>query len=165
MLRVTEQPDLQRNVLRLFLVTPGEGHISWARRFSRKRVITMADFTNKVALVTGGGSGLGEAISKDLASKGAKVVITDINLEAAERVAGEITEAGGTASAIKQDTSSKEDSEKVVKFAVDTYGGLNFAVNNAGIGGKQVPVGETALDSWDKVIDVNRLFVIEGVDQ
>ena len=161
--RVTEQADLQRNVLRLFLVTPGEGHISWARGFSRKRVITMADFTNKVALVTGGGSGLGEAISKDLAAKGAKVVLTDINLEAAERVAGEITEAGGTASAIKQDTSSKEDSEKVVKFAVDTYGGLNFAVNNAGIGGKQAPAGETDLDSWDQVIDVNLNGVLYGM--
>ena len=160
---VTKQADLQRNVLRLFLVTPGEGHISWARGFSRKRVITMADFTNKVALVTGGGSGLGEAISKDLAAKGAKVVLTDINLEAAERVAGEITEAGGTASAIKQDTSSKEDSEKVVKFAVDTYGGLNFAVNNAGIGGKQAPAGETDLDSWDQVIDVNLNGVLYGM--
>lgn len=123
----------------------------------------MADFTGKVALVTGGGSGLGEAISKDLAAKGAKVVLTDINLEAAERVAGEITEAGGTASAFQQDTSSKEDSEKVVKFAVDTYGGLNFAVNNAGIGGKQVPVGETDLDSWDKVIDVNLNGVLYGM--
>lgn len=123
----------------------------------------MADFTNKVALVTGGGSGLGEAISKDLASKGAKVVLTDINLEAAERVAREIVEAGGTASAIQQDTSSKEDSEKVVKFAVDTYGGLNFAVNNAGIGGKQAPAGETDLDSWDQVIDVNLNGVLYGM--
>ena len=161
--RVTEQADLQRNVLRLFLITPGEGHISWARGFSRKRVITMADFTNKVALVTGGGSGLGEAISKDLAAKGAKVVLTDINLEAAERVAREIVEAGGTASAIQQDTSSKEDSAKVVKFAVDTYGGLNFAVNNAGIGGKQAPAGETDLDSWDQVIDVNLNGVLYGM--
>ena len=161
--RVTEQADLQRNVLRLFLITPGEGHISWARGFSRKRVITMADFTNKVALVTGGGSGLGEAISKDLAAKGAKVVLTDINLEGAERVAREIVEAGGTASAIQQDTSSKEDSEKVVKFAVDTYGGLNFAVNNAGIGGKQAPAGETDLDSWDQVIDVNLNGVLYGM--
>ena len=123
----------------------------------------MADFTGKVALVTGGGSGLGEAISKDLAAKGAKVVVTDINLDAAERVVSEITEAGGTASAIKQDTSAKEDSEEVVQFAVDTYGGLNFAVNNAGIGGVQVPVGETDLDNWDKVIDINLNGVLYGM--
>lgn len=129
----------------------------------RKQVISMSDFTGKVALVTGGGSGLGEAISKDLAAKGAKVVVTDINLDAAERVVGEITGNGGTASAIKQDTSSKDDSEKVVKFAVDTYGALNYAINNAGIGGKQLPVGETDLDSWDKVIDVNLNGVLYGM--
>lgn len=123
----------------------------------------MADFTNKVALVTGGGSGLGEAISKELAAKGAKVVVTDINLEAAQRVVDEITGTGGTASAIKQDTAAKEDSEKVVKFAVDTYGGLNYAVNNAGIGGVQVPVGETDLDNWDKVIDINLNGVLYGM--
>lgn len=123
----------------------------------------MADFTNKVALVTGGGSGLGEAISKELAAKGAKVVVTDIDLEAAQRVVDEITGSGGTASAIKQDTAAKEDSEKVVKFAVDTYGGLNYAVNNAGIGGVQVPVGETDLDNWDKVIDINLNGVLYGM--
>lgn len=123
----------------------------------------MTDFTNKVALVTGGGSGLGEAISKELAAKGAKVVVTDIDLDAAQRVVDEITGNGGTASAIKQDTSVKDDSAKVVKFAVDTYGGLNYAVNNAGIGGVQVPVGETDLDNWDKVIDINLNGVLYGM--
>ena len=123
----------------------------------------MADFTNKVALVTGGGSGLGEAISKDLAARGAKVVVTDIDLDAAQRVVDEITGNGGTASAIKQDTSVKDDSVKVVEFAIDTYGGLNYAVNNAGIGGKQVPAGETDLDNWDKVIDVNLNGVLYGM--
>ena len=160
---VTKQSEKQRNARPPPVVTPGEDHISWVPQIFEKEGHTMADFTGKVALVTGGGSGLGEAISKDLAAKGAKVVLTDINLEAAERVAGEITEAGGTASAIKQDTSSKEDSEKVVKFAVDTYGGLNFAVNNAGIGGKQAPAGETDLDSWDQVIDVNLNGVLYGM--
>ncbi|MBM6591331.1 glucose 1-dehydrogenase [Brevibacterium sp. RIT 803] len=123
----------------------------------------MADFTNKVALVTGGGSGLGEAISKELAAKGAKVVVTDIDLEAARRVVDEITESGGTASAIKQDTAAKEDSEKVVRFAVDTYGGLNYAVNNAGIGGAPAPAGETDLDDWDKVIGINLNGVLYGM--
>ena len=123
----------------------------------------MADFTGKVALVTGAGSGLGEAISKELAVKGAKVVVTDIDLDAAQRVAAEITDDGGTASAIEQDTSVKDDSEKVVKFAVDTYGGLNYAVNNAGIGGAPAPAGETDLDNWDKVIDINLNGVLYGM--
>ena len=64
-------------------VVPDEGHINQAPNIFEKAIVIMADFTNKVALVTGGGSGLGEAISKDLASKGAKVVITDINIDAA----------------------------------------------------------------------------------
>lgn len=63
------------------------------------------------------------------------MVLTDINLEAAERVAGEITNGGGVASAFRQDTAKPEDSEKVVNHAVSTYGALHFAVNNAGIGG------------------------------
>lgn len=123
----------------------------------------MTDFTGKVALVTGGGSGLGEAISKELAAKGAKVVVTDINLEAAERVATQITDNGGTASAIEQDTSKKDDSEKVVRFAVDSYGALNLAVNNAGIGGPQAPAGETDLDAWDTVININLNGVLYGM--
>src|SRR5699024_2446311 len=116
---------------------------AWPQRYSRKKVITMADFTNKVALVTGGGSGLGEAISKDLASKGAKVVITDIILGAVQRVADEIAKTSGSASAIKQGAGSEVDSEKVVQFAVDPYGGLHDAVSGASIGGAQPPAGET----------------------
>ena len=64
----------------------------------------MSDFNGKVAIVTGGGSGLGEAIAKSLAGMKAKVVVTDINLEGAERVVGEIVAGGGTASAFLQDT-------------------------------------------------------------
>lgn len=123
----------------------------------------MAQFTGKVALVTGGGSGLGEAIGKELAAKGASVVLTDINLEAAERVAKEIADAGGTASAFRQDTAVREDSEKAVRFAVETYGKLNYAVNNAGIGGKNAPTGEIDLDDWDKVIDINLNGVLYGM--
>lgn len=123
----------------------------------------MAQFTGKVALVTGGGSGIGEAISKQLAAKGASVVVSDINPDGAQRVVGEITEAGGTASAVQQDTAEKEDAEKVVRHAVDTYGGLHLAVNNAGIGGKQAPAGETDLEDWDRVIDINLNGVLYGM--
>ncbi len=123
----------------------------------------MAQFTDKVALVTGGGSGIGEAISKELAAKGASVVLSDINLEAAQRVVREITDDGGTASAVRQDTARKEDAEMVVRYAVDTYGALHLAVNNAGIGGKQAPAGETDLDEWDKVIGINLNGVLYGM--
>lgn len=123
----------------------------------------MEQFTGKVALVTGGGSGIGEAVSKELAAKGASDVVTDINLEAAKRVAKEISDAGGAASAVPQDTASKADAEKVVRHAADTYGALHLAVNNAGIGGKQAPAGETDLDEWDKVIGINLSGVLYGM--
>ncbi|WP_407319621.1 glucose 1-dehydrogenase [Isoptericola halotolerans] len=120
-------------------------------------------FDGKVALVTGGGSGIGEAISKDLARAGAKVVVTDIKLESAQRVVDEIESRGGSAAAVQQDTASKGDAEKVVAFATETFGGLHLAVNNAGIGGQQAPAGEVDLDDWDRVIDINLNGVLYGM--
>ena len=77
----------------------------------------MTGLDGKLAIVTGGGSGLGEAIGKALAQRGVKDVLSDINLTGAERVAGEIRSAGGTASAVQQDTAKSEDSERVVNHA------------------------------------------------
>ena len=123
----------------------------------------MAGLDGKVALVTGAGSGLGEAIGKALAARGAKVVLSDIKLEAAERVAKEIGAAGGTASAVYQNTASPQDCEEVVRHAVETYGALHYAVNNAGIGGAQAPAGETDLEDWERVIDINLNGVLYGM--
>lgn len=120
-------------------------------------------FAGRVAIVTGGGSGLGEAIGKALAAKGTKVVLSDIKLAGAQRVADEITAAGGVASAIQQDTAKPEESEKVVKYAVASYGALHYAVNNAGIGGAQAPAGETDLAEWNRVIGINLNGVLYGM--
>ena len=123
----------------------------------------MKGLGGKVAIVTGGGSGLGEAIGKALAAEGVRVVLSDINLEGAERVAREIGNAGGTATAAKQDTARPVDSEKLVAQTVDTYGALHYAVNNAGIGGAQAPAGEVDLADWDRVIDINLNGVMYGM--
>ena len=123
----------------------------------------MGTFDGKVALITGGGSGLGEAIGKLLASRGAKVVLTDIKLEAAERVAKEIVAAGGTATALQQDTAKAEDHERVVAQTVKTYGALHYAVNNAGIGGAAAPTGDIDLAEWKRVIDINLNGVLYGM--
>ena len=123
----------------------------------------MAQFNDRTALVTGGGSGIGETVAKQLAAEGAKVVVTDINLDAAKRVAQEIESDGGTATAFKHDTASKEDNKAAVDYAVETYGALHLAVNNAGIGGQAAPIGELDLDDWDKVIDINLNGVLYGM--
>jgi NAD(P)-dependent dehydrogenase (short-subunit alcohol dehydrogenase family) len=118
---------------------------------------------NKVAIVTGGGSGLGEAVGKALAQRGVRVVLADINLKGAERVARDIQEAGGTASPVHQDVARPPDSQKVVTHALDTYGALHYAVNNAGIGGAPALAGETDVAEWERVIDINLNGVLYGM--
>jgi NAD(P)-dependent dehydrogenase (short-subunit alcohol dehydrogenase family) len=123
----------------------------------------MTGLKGKVAVVTGGGSGLGEAIARALAREGVTVVLSDINLQGAERVAEEIRGTGATASAVQQDTARAEDSDKVVRHAVATYGALHYAVNNAGIGGAAAPAGEVDLADWDRVININLNGVLYGM--
>jgi NAD(P)-dependent dehydrogenase (short-subunit alcohol dehydrogenase family) len=122
----------------------------------------MSRFDGKVALVTGAGSGIGEAIAVQLAAEGAKVVATDINLESVQKVVEAIKAKGGEAIAVAQDVAKPEDSERVVKAAVDTYGALHLAVNNAGIGGAAELTGEVAVKDWLQVIDINLNGVFFG---
>jgi NAD(P)-dependent dehydrogenase (short-subunit alcohol dehydrogenase family) len=123
----------------------------------------MKGLSGKVAIVTGGGSGLGEAIAKRLATEDVRVIVSDIDLRRAERVAQDITNDGGTASAVQQDTAEARDSERVVTHAVSAYGAVNYAVNNAGIGGAQAPAGDADLADWHRVIDINLSGVLYGM--
>jgi NAD(P)-dependent dehydrogenase (short-subunit alcohol dehydrogenase family) len=106
----------------------------------------------RVALVTGAGSGLGEACAHALATRGATVVVADISKEAAERVAGEI---GDRAAATTADVSDEDDVRSMIERILADHGRLDVAVNNAGIGGDQVPTGEYPVESWRKVLAVN----------
>lgn len=117
-------------------------------------------FDGKVAIVTGGGSGIGASVSRRLAAEGASVVVTDIRLEAAQSVVDEIVAAGGSASAFVQNTAKHEDSDAAVRFAVETYGALHLAVNNAGIGAAPQPIGEYDIEAWDRVraVDLDGVF-------
>lgn len=123
----------------------------------------LQDFTGKVAIVTGGASGIGEAVAQAIASRGGQVVIADIDEKDAERAVAAITETGGAAKAIKTDVSDAEANEAMVRFAVESYGGLDVAVNNAGIGGPLGPTGEYSLDGWRKVININLSGVFYGM--
>lgn len=123
----------------------------------------MSSFAGKVALVTGGASGIGAAVARSLAEKGASVVVTDINAEGAQAIADEITAAGGVAAAMRQDTAVESDSKAAVEFAVQTYGQLDLAVNNAGIGGGIAPIAQSNPDDWRRTIDINLNGVYYGL--
>jgi NAD(P)-dependent dehydrogenase (short-subunit alcohol dehydrogenase family) len=105
----------------------------------------------KVALVTGGGSGIGEAIVHRMAAEGARVVVMDMRAEAAERVASGLPHA----TPFVGDVTDPDVSERAVAHAIDTFGGLHVAANVAGIGGPLISSEEYPIDDWRKVIDIN----------
>jgi NAD(P)-dependent dehydrogenase (short-subunit alcohol dehydrogenase family) len=115
----------------------------------------MSQFDGRVAIVTGGGSGIGEAIVNELAAGGAKVVVADRDHAGIDRVVAEVKKAGGTASGFAVDVASAEQNAAMVAYAEKTFGGLHLAVNNAGIGGPAASAGDYPLDGWKSVIDIN----------
>ncbi len=107
---------------------------------------------DKVAIVTGAGAGIGEAIARRLALRGAKVVVADINGEGAARVAADI---GDAARPFEADVSDPVAAQRIVDFAVSEFGALHIGVNNAGIGGEQMPIADLPVDSWRAVLSVD----------
>jgi NAD(P)-dependent dehydrogenase (short-subunit alcohol dehydrogenase family) len=120
-------------------------------------------FEGKVAIVTGGGSGIGAAVARDLAAGGAKVVVADIDTHGANEVVASIGGAGGIAKPFQVNVADALEVEAMVGFAVREFGGLHLAVNNAGIGGPAAPTADYPLDGWEKVIGVNLNSVFFGL--
>lgn len=111
--------------------------------------------SGKVAIVTGGGSGFGEGIAKRFAAEGASVVIGDLNLAAAEKVAGEINKAGQKALPVPADVSQNVQMKALVEKAVEAFGGLDILVNNAGMPQRNASLLNTDEATFDKIFAVN----------
>lgn len=112
------------------------------------------DLQGSVALVTGGGQGLGRAISEGLAAYGAAVSIVDLDLRAAQQVADTIRQSSGQASPVECDVSKEDQAEAAVKQTLATFGKIDVLVANAGIGDRS-PAETMTMQQWDRVIGIN----------
>jgi NAD(P)-dependent dehydrogenase (short-subunit alcohol dehydrogenase family) len=117
----------------------------------------------KVVLITGGASGLGAASARRLASEGAKVVLTDVSIDAGRAVADSIEDSGGAAMFAPHDVAQPAEWERVVDAAVERFGGLNVLVNNAGVGGGGQDLMTGTLEAWRALMAVNLDGVFLGL--
>jgi NAD(P)-dependent dehydrogenase (short-subunit alcohol dehydrogenase family) len=115
----------------------------------------MDQFEGGVALVTGAASGIGRTVAQFYAREGARVVVSDVDEKAGMETVAFIREANGDALFVKADVSSPIDCQSLVQKTVDTYGKLDYACNNAGIGGETNLVADYSVEGWQKVIDIN----------
>lgn len=115
----------------------------------------MSEFTGRTALVTGAGSGIGEQIARALASRGAAVVVSDVNLASAERVAAELVDSGARARPVACNVANLEEVQASVDLAVSEFGHLDLAVNNAGFGGVKARLADVDPADWATNLDVN----------
>jgi NAD(P)-dependent dehydrogenase (short-subunit alcohol dehydrogenase family) len=120
------------------------------------------ELAGKIAIVTGGASGIGQATAELFAEEGASVVIADVNSDGGEEVAAEL---GPTAAFKRTDVSSAQDVQAVVDFAVERFGGLHVMVNNAGIGGSPRRFLKDDFRDFDRMMAVNLLGVMLGTQR
>lgn len=122
----------------------------------------MSRFDGRVAIVTGGASGIGKAAATRIAAEGGSVVIADIQDEAGAEVAAEIERSGGTAAYVRLDVTDEQGWQDAVATTVDRFGRLDILVNNAGIGDTEA-LEVTTLETWDKVVAVTQTSVFLGL--
>jgi len=123
---------------------------------------TIRIFAGATAIVTGGASGIGRALAEELAKRGGEVILADLQVDLAEKVASEIRASGGKAKAVKTDVTDFLAMERLVKEAFERTGRLDYIFNNAGIG-IGGPVHLYGIEDWNQIIDVNLRGVINGI--
>lgn len=117
--------------------------------------IGMEQLNGKVALVTGAASGIGRACAEGYGRAGASVIVSDVDREGGEATVEAVVAAGGEARFVAADVSDPEACAGLVAAAEETFGGLDCACNNAGIGGEQNLTGEYSIEGWRRVLEVN----------
>ena len=115
----------------------------------------MKKLQNKVVIITGAGSGMGEAISKLFSDEGAKIVAVDINDSALEKLMNEITQKGGVAMKIKANVANEDEVSSMIKLTLDTFGAIDILINNAGVMDDFYLVDLVTNDLWHKVMGIN----------
>lgn len=119
------------------------------------RVILSYLNKNKVALVTGAASGIGDAIVHRLAREGARVAVVDIRLDAAERIVTSLKEDGKEALAIQADVADRASVDESVRMTVEHFGSIDIVVNSAGIAGRSMPIWEQTDEDWESVLSID----------
>lgn len=115
----------------------------------------MSEFDGKVAVVTGAASGIGRSCAELYARDGAKVVVADVDETGGEETVALVEEAGGEAIFVHTDVSQPEACEAMVARAVEAFGRLDVACNNAGIGGEQNPIADYSIEDWERLMAIN----------
>ena len=115
----------------------------------------MSDLNDRVALITGASSGIGWATAEAFAARGAKLVLAARRKHELEALTSEIESRGGSASFVVTDVEIANDVERMVAHAMETFGRLDYAVNNAGIEGKLARITDLPEQEWDRVLDTN----------
>ncbi|MDO5624061.1 MAG: SDR family oxidoreductase [Pseudomonadota bacterium] len=120
------------------------------------------EIENKVIVITGASSGLGEATARHLAAHGAKLVLAARRADRLQALVADITAAGGQALAVTTDVASRADVHKLAQQAIATFGRIDVLVNNAGVM-PMAPLAKLKVDEWDRMIDVNIKGVLYGI--